>query len=116
MSNSVNEFLENMEKEEKEFYAKMEKEENDAIIKLGKCFALRMKLCKRSEEGLEDLFFTVENIMTAMEQIKYSMLIHSPGAPEHAVQFNFSNDRLFHLVSAIFETRGNKFKMNIKIS
>jgi hypothetical protein len=102
-----------MKKEEQEFYANMEKEENDAIIQLGKCFALRFKL--RSEEGLDNLFNVANRIMYAMQQVKDNM-IDKPGMPEYPVTFaSCSNDRIFQIVSAIFETRGNCFNMNVKI-
>jgi hypothetical protein len=101
-----------MKKEEQEFYAKMEKEENDAIIQLGKCFALRLKL--RSEEGLDNLNSTVKRIIYAMEQVNDRM-IENPGMPEYPVSIVSSNDRIFQIISAIFETRGNCFNMNVKI-
>ncbi len=109
----MSDLFEKMKKEEQEFYAKMEKEENDAIIQLGKCFALRLKL--RSEEGLDNLFNVANRIMYAMEQVNDRM-IENPGMPEYPVTFaSCCNDRIFQIVSAIFETRGDCFNMNVKI-
>jgi hypothetical protein len=110
----ISDLIAKMKKEEQELKAKMVQNENDVLIQLLKCFASHLKLLKRTDQELFNLVLTLNNSIKIMEMLKESM-IADPYQSEFNISWGQSDERTFQNISAIFETRGDCYDMNIKI-